>query len=165
MNDIYQYLGQALNWSREKNAGLILRAGDNQTPLAQITTKGAYASIAEGNCGGESWEFNRSGFLKNNVSVKGDSGKSIAAFKKKGLGGTLEFENGRKFEVSRNGLMTQYSLSLDKRLLVRNEIKGNHMQVSLQPGSEDVPELPLLMIFLGYLPIMQRIDANFSMPF
>ncbi len=164
MDDIYQNLGQVLNWSHVKNAGLILHAGDNQTPLAQIITKGAYASIAEGQSGGVSWKFSRSGFLKNNVSIADKDGHEIGAFKKKGPGGFLEVEGGKQFEITRNGLMTQYGLSFGKQPLILCQIVPNHIQVSLTPEAKDCAELPLLVLFLAYLMIMQRVDASFSMP-
>ncbi len=165
MDEIYNHLGEELHWSRDEKAGLVLRAGDEPAQFAVMIAKGAYASIAEGRCGEGSWKFSRSGFLKNNIAITDTAEKEIGAFKKKGSGGFLEIDEGKKYEVIRNGLMTQYGLFFEKQLLVRCQLIQNQLKVYLIPEAKDFAELPLLVLFLTYLMIMQRIETNFSLPY
>ena len=166
MDSIKKFLGKELNWSFVKNVGYVLHVYDEQDGIAELNVQGAFGSKAEGKCDQGYWRFKRAGLLKNNISVMdGKSNKEIALFKKKGLGGFLEVQNGKTFSIERNALMTEYHLFIDKQLLIYYQLKENRSQVILQSYAEGIAELPLLVVFLGYLVIMQRIDANFVMPY
>jgi hypothetical protein len=166
MESINKYLGKELNWTFVKNVGYVLHACDEQEKIAELNVQGTFGSKAEGKFDQENWKFKRAGLLKNNISVMDDkSNQEIALFKKKGLGGFLEIKHGKTFTIERNALMTEYRLFFDKQLFINYLLKENGPQVILQPSAARLAELPLLVVFLGYLVIMQRIDANFAMPF
>jgi len=166
MDSINKYIGRELNWSPVKNVGYVLHAYDEQPGIAELNVQGIFGSKAEGKCGQGYWKFKRAGLLKNNISVMdGNSNKEIALFKKKGLGGFLEVQNGKTFTITRNALMTEYSLTLENQPVINYQHKDNRPQVLLQSYANEIDELPFLVVFLEYLVIMQRIDANVVMPY
>ncbi len=166
MDSVYKYLGRELNWTPVKNVGYVLHPYNEQGELAILNIKGLFGSNAEGKCDQGYWILKRSGFLKNNISVmEGNLNKEVAVFKKKGMGGFLEFQSEKTYVVQRNALMTEYNLSVEKQPLINYQHKENRPQVHIQPSAANITELPLLVLFLGYLVIMQRIDANFNMPY
>ena len=166
MESIYNYLGIELNWMLVKNVGYVLHAINKQEVIAILTVQGLFGSKAEGKCDQGYWIFKRAGILKNNITVvDGNTGKEIATFKKKGLGGFLKEDNGKTFLIERNAMMTEYSLSNENQQLISYQHKDNRPQVFLQSSDMEVNNLPLLVVFLGYLVIMQRIDANFVSPY
>lgn len=166
MENIEKFLGKELNWLRDKTVGLALRAFGETINLAELNVKGVFASNAEGRSAQGSWKFKRAGMLKNNVSlIDGGTGQEIAVFKKKGLGGSLEFKNGDTYSVTRNALMTEYSLLKDNQSLITFQYKDKRPQMVLEEGIRQTEKSALLAIFLGYLMIMQRIDARFNAPF
>ena len=166
MESIHNYLGMELNWKLVKNMGYVLHAIDKPEAIAILIVQGVFGSKAEGKCDQGYWIFKRAGILKNNISVAdGNTGKEIAAFKKKGLGGSLKEDDGKTFSIERNALMTEYSLSIGNQQLISYQHKDNRPQVFLQSSAREIDDLPLLVVFLGYLVIMQRIDANFVLPY
>ena len=166
MDSINKYIGRELNWTHVKNIGYVLHEYDEQPGIAELNVQGLFGSKAEGKCDQGYWKFKRAGLLKNNISIMdGNSNKEIALFKKKGLGGFLEVQNGKTFTITRNALMTEYSLTLENQQVINYQHKDNRPQVFLQSCAKEIDELPLLVVFLGYLVIMQRIDAKFVMPY
>lgn len=166
MENIFGYTGKELNWMPVKNIGYVLHVHDLQTSIAILGVQGAFGSKAEGKCANGSWKFKRVGMLQNSISVQeSDSGRQLAVFKKRGMGGVLEIAGGKKITVKRNALMTEYELLQENELLIHYCYKQDRPQVFIQPVAANVPELPWMVLFLGYLVIMQRIDANYNAPY
>jgi hypothetical protein len=167
MGSIFEHIGKELNWTSVKNTGYVLHVHDCQTGIAILQVQGAFGSKAEGKCADGNWNFRRVGMLKNGISVQEiSSGKELAVFKKKSLSNSiLEFVGGKKVTVKRNALMTEYDLMQDSEILVSYRHTQDRPQVYIHPTAANTPELPLIVIFLGYLMIMQRIDANQNAPF
>jgi len=164
MENISDYIGKELNWTLVKNVGYVLHAHDEQSGIAVLQVKGVYGSKAEGKYGSNIWNFKRAGLLQNNIEIQeGEHGRQLALFKRKKLGGILETNEGKKFTVKRNAWFTEYELLQENDLLIRYVYEQNRPQVFIQQAAENVPELPWLVLFSGYLVIMQRIDA--SQPF
>ena len=159
MESIFEHTGKELNWVGDKKTGFILL--DVQASLAELLVQGIFGSNAEGKCADGSWKFRRVGMLKNSISVQeSSSGKQLAVFKKNfsNSNGTLEFSRGKKYTVKRNNLMTEYDLLEEKELLISYRYPQG--TVFIHPAAAKAPEMPLMVNFLGYLVIMQRIDAS-----
>ena len=154
-----------LNWSLLKGIGLVLHAFDNNNELAVLIIQGVFSSKAEGRFGQNSWKFKRAGLLQNNISItEGDSNQETAMFKKKGLGGILTMKDGKSYLIERNALMTEYKLLSNQEPVIKY-IFDQHSKFFLQPASVGLQHLPLLLVFLPYLIIMQRIDYKSAIPF
>ena len=159
MESIFEHTGKELNWVGDKKTGFILL--DVQASLAELLVQGIFGSNAEGKCADGSWKFRRVGMLKNSISVQeSSSGKQLAVFKKNfsNPNGTLEFIGGTKYTVKRNYLMTEYDLLQEKEFLISYRYPQG--TVFIHPAAAKSPEMPLMVLFLGYLVIMQRIDAS-----
>lgn len=165
MESIFENVGKELNWTQVQNIGYVLHAHDAQTGIAVLQVQGVFGSKANGNCSDGAWEFKRVGMLQNSISVQSSSSsKQLAIFKKNKLNanGTLEFIGGKTVTVNRNALMTEYNLLQENKVLVSFHHQQNRPQVFIDPAAVNTPELPLLVLFLGYLVIMQRIDARLN---
>ena len=159
MESIFEHTGKELNWVGVKQTGFVLL--DVQTSIAELLVQGTFGSNAEGKCADGSWKFRRVGMLKNGISVQeSSSGKQLAVFKKNfsNPNGTLEFIGEKKYTVKRNYLMTEYDLLDEKELFVSYRYPQG--TVFIHPSAAKSPEMPLMVLFLGYLVIMQRIDAS-----
>jgi len=166
MESIEKYRGTELNWLFDKAAGFVLYAHGETEKLAELKIQGRFASKAEDRSSTNSWKFKRAGMLQNNVSIlDGNSGQEIALFKKKGLGGQLEFKNGETYSVTRNAQMTEYCLSKNKQPIITFQDKDNRPQIFLKEDVGETSKNELLILFLSYLIIMQRTDASFSAPY
>jgi hypothetical protein len=159
MESIFEHTGKELNWVGVKQSGFVLM--DVQASIAELMVQGIFGSNAEGKCADGSWKFNRVGMLKNGISVQESSGgKQMAVFKKNfsNPNGILEIIGGKKYTVKRNQLMTEYDLLDEKELLISYRYPQG--TVFIHPSAAKLSEMPLMVIFLGYLVIMQRIDAS-----
>ena len=168
MESIFEHIGKELNWTPVQNIGFVLHVHDVQTGIAVLQVQGAFGSKAEGKCSDGGWQFKRFGMLQNSISVQeSGSNKQLAVFKKNKLNanGTLEFIGGKIVTVKRNALMTEYDLLQETELLVSYRHMQGRPQVLIQPAAANAPELPLMVLFLGYLVIMQRIDARYNPPY
>jgi hypothetical protein len=168
MENIFEHTGKELTWTLVNNIGYVLHVHDSQTDIAVLVVQGAFGSKAEGKCGNSSWKFKRIGILQNGISVQeSGSGKQLGVFKKNSFNsnGTLAFAGGKKITVKRNALMTEYDLLQENELLITYRHTQGRPQVFIHSPATNVPDLPLLVVFLGYLVIMQRIDARFNPPY
>ena len=158
METIFKHNEKELNWVGDRKTGFVLM--DGQTCIAELQVQGIFGSNAEGKCAEGSWKFKRVGMLKNGISVQeSSSGKQLAVFKKNfsNPNGTLEFSRGKKFTVKRNYLMTEYDLLEEKEVLISYRFPQGTVIIH---SAANEPELPLMVSFLGYLVVMQHIDAS-----
>lgn len=161
MEGFLEHLGSGLLWIQASKVEYDLKANGGKILIGHISYIGTFGSSAEARCSLGMWQFKRTGLLKNGIAIfEGETKKQIGKFTRKGLGGELIFQNGRRFSIIQNKELTKYVLLLDGQ-----EIIVYDHAIHIEKIAEYLLELPVLIFFLHYIVTMQKIDANANAPF
>jgi hypothetical protein len=155
--------GKTLEW-RLTNTGYEIRSGNEV--IALMTSRGQFSTNGTLSCRDQSWNFKRSGLWKNGVSVTDQQSNSpVATFTKNftNANGEIRTPNGIKFRVTRNSDLSEYQLLRDRTLLiscVQEKVDGDpSYTITIDASAADLSGTALLLVLLGCVIILQRIDS------
>jgi hypothetical protein len=136
------------------------------TLVATLQFRSAWGTLAYAESGDGNWTFKRIGFWQKQASIRVNGvDEDIAIFTNNtwSQGGTLEFNNGRRFKATTNFWMTQLEWETeDEQPLIRFHIGGfckQSAEVEILPEAARLPELPILVLFGWYLILMLHRDS------
>jgi hypothetical protein len=141
-----------------------LRRGDE--PVATLSFRSAFGSLAIARADGRSWSFKRVGFWKPRATVRVEGEPTdLATFAHdtwKG-GGSLRLADGRVLRVTTNMWQSKIEfLGPDEGALFQYETEGFFRQeavLTVMPGLAEMPEMPWLLLFGWYLVVMLHEDS------
>ena len=140
---------RALRWIQPRTLSQSYELHADETPVATLTFRTTFSSLATGESRDGCWTFKRQGFIATRVSIRRcDSEQDVAVFRNNTWagGGTLELPNRRTYRASSNFWQTRYEITDgDSPLLTFARIGGIlHLSsdVAIHEAAKRCPSCP-----------------------
>ncbi len=156
-----------LRWSQPSAGRMEYELRSNGEIVATLKFRSMWGTLATAESGDGCWTFKRVGFWQNKASIRScGSEVDLAVFRNNTWdnGGTLEFQNGRRFKATTNFWSTNLTFQTEAdEPLVRFKYGGvfhRAAEVEILPRGRNVPDAPLFVLFGWYLAIMLDSDSG-----
>jgi hypothetical protein len=135
------------------------------SPVARLSFKSAFGTLATGQFGSSEWTFKRAGFFRSRVTIRTAGAEAdIATFFNDTWadGGSMEIGDGRKVFANTNFWMTSFTFTDGREELFSFKISGFvHLKITItvHPKARLMQEAPWLLLLGCYLIVMMQQDA------
>jgi hypothetical protein len=169
MRSILQLRGVPLYWNQPHLLEPTFELKSNEEILGVLHFKNSFGSRAYGTTSEGEWTFKRQGFAHTYVTIRKsgeDTDQAIYRNNTWSGGGTLEFPDGRRFQVNSNYWHALFEIRNESgETVIRFTNVGGfklHAQLDLLPLAETVLETPMLVLLGWYLAVMISRDGEIA---
>ncbi len=167
MRPIAELASHGLTWTQPHAFRMEYELRVGAELVATLRFKSSFGSTATGESADGRWTFQRDGFWQTHIKIRAAGSETdLATFKPNtwSNGGTLEFPDGRQWQISTNFWQSRYDLTTEtgENLLSYTQMGGMfHLSavVEIGPQSIDLPELPWLVMLGWYLAVLLHQDS------
>jgi len=166
--------GSLLQWVQPKTFERQFELRTDDSLLGVLRFETAFGTLASSSIGGEQWTFKRVGFFNSHVTIRAASGTNDVAiyWPKLWNNGWLEFDQGNRFHwKSLNFWGSEWGFCNAREELIFSlkqgsiepkvsDIMKTQAIVKIEPQSQNLSELPLLLMLGWYLMIKQKDDTT-----
>jgi hypothetical protein len=166
MGSLRDFVGQELQWMRTNVFKRIFELHAGEQCLATLQQSGLFRQVTVAESDGRRWRFKCQGYLKVVPVIFEDAEEAstesapLASFKRqlRGGGGDLIFSDGHKYTWSCTGLLSLIWTMAGPEGTLFTLKKSRLLEIA--PAANNLPDLPLLVLFSLYLILREEQEAG-----